>query len=29
MEKYERLAEEIRQLNATLEYRYPGESNAQ
>jgi beta-N-acetylhexosaminidase len=28
MEKYERLAEEIRQLNATLEYRYPGESNA-
>ncbi|MDX6305402.1 MAG: beta-N-acetylhexosaminidase [Blastocatellia bacterium] len=29
MEKYERLAEEIRHLNATLEYRYPGESNAQ
>jgi len=29
MEKYERLADEIRQLNATLEYRYPGESNAQ
>jgi beta-N-acetylhexosaminidase len=29
MEKYGRLAEEIRQLNATLEYRYPGESNAQ
>ncbi|MDX6289526.1 MAG: beta-N-acetylhexosaminidase [Blastocatellia bacterium] len=28
MEKYERLAEEIRHLNATLEYRYPGESNA-
>ena len=29
MEKYERLADEIRRLNATLEYRYPGESNAQ
>lgn len=29
MEKYGRLAEEIRHLNATLEYRYPGESNAQ
>jgi beta-N-acetylhexosaminidase len=29
MVKYERLANEIRQLNATLEYRYPGESNAQ
>jgi beta-N-acetylhexosaminidase len=29
MEKYERLADEIRHLNATLEYRYPGESNAQ
>jgi beta-N-acetylhexosaminidase len=28
-EQYERLANEIRQLNATLEYRYPGESNAQ
>jgi beta-N-acetylhexosaminidase len=29
MDKYEHLAEEIRKLNATLEYRYPGESNAQ
>ena len=29
MDKYDRLANEIRQLNATLEYRYPGESNAQ
>jgi beta-N-acetylhexosaminidase len=27
MEKYERLANEIRTLNETLEYRYPGESN--
>lgn len=27
MEKYNRLAEEIRELNETLEYRYPGESN--
>jgi beta-N-acetylhexosaminidase len=27
MEKYERLASEIRTLNETLEYRYPGESN--
>jgi beta-N-acetylhexosaminidase len=29
MEKYNRLADEIRQLNETLEYRYPGESNVQ
>ena len=29
MEKYGRLADEIQKLNATLEYRYPGESNAQ
>ncbi len=29
MEKYSRLGDEILQLNATLEYRYPGESNAQ
>ncbi len=28
-DKCERLADEIRHLNATLEYRYPGESNAQ
>jgi hypothetical protein len=27
MEKYNRLADEIRELNVTLEYRYPGESN--
>jgi beta-N-acetylhexosaminidase len=27
MEKFDRLANEIRQLNETLEYRYPGESN--
>ena len=27
MEKYERLAGEIRTLNETLDYRYPGESN--
>src|SRR5438445_1699207 len=27
MEKYNRLADEIRELNETLEYRYPGESN--
>lgn len=27
MEKYNRLANEIRELNETLEYRYPGESN--
>jgi beta-N-acetylhexosaminidase len=29
MEKYNRLANEIRELNETLEYRYPGESNVQ
>ncbi|HXM50657.1 MAG TPA: glycoside hydrolase family 3 N-terminal domain-containing protein [Pyrinomonadaceae bacterium] len=29
MDKYNRLADEIRQLNETLEYRYPGESNVQ
>ena len=29
MEKYNRLANEIRELNDTLEYRYPGESNVQ
>jgi len=29
MDKYNRLADEIRQLNETLEYRYPGESSAQ
>src|SRR6266436_2816154 len=29
MEKYSRLGDEILQLNATLEYRYPGESNVQ
>ena len=29
MEKFNRLASEIRELNQTLEYRYPGESNAQ
>jgi beta-N-acetylhexosaminidase len=27
MEKFNRLADEIRTLNETLEYRYPGESN--
>jgi len=27
IDKYNRLADEIRELNATLEYRYPGESN--
>ena len=27
MDKYNRLADEIRELNVTLEYRYPGESN--
>ncbi len=29
MDKYDRLANEIRHLNDTLEYRYPGESNVQ
>jgi beta-N-acetylhexosaminidase len=29
MDKYNQLANDIRQLNETLEYRYPGESNAQ
>ncbi len=29
MEKFNRLANEIRTLNETLEYRYPGESNVQ
>ena len=29
MEKYNQLANEIRELNETLEYRYPGESNVQ
>jgi len=29
MDKYERLANEIRQLNDTLDYHYPGESNVQ
>jgi beta-N-acetylhexosaminidase len=29
MEKFDRLANEIRTLNETLEYRYPGESNVQ
>jgi beta-N-acetylhexosaminidase len=29
MDKYNRLADEIRKLNETLEYRYPGESNVQ
>jgi hypothetical protein len=29
MDKYNRLADEIRKLNDTLEYRYPGESNVQ
>jgi len=29
MEKYNQLANDIRQLNETLEYRYPGESNVQ
>jgi beta-N-acetylhexosaminidase len=27
MDKYNHLADEIRELNLTLEYRYPGESN--
>ena len=27
MDKYQRLSDEIRELNQTLEYRYPGESN--
>ena len=27
MDKYNRLSDEIRELNVTLEYRYPGESN--
>src|SRR5262249_34400088 len=27
LEKYDRLADEIRELNLTLEYRYPGQSN--
>src|SRR6266550_2867677 len=29
MERFNQLADEIRQLNETLEYRYPGESNVQ
>ena len=29
MDKFNRLANEIRELNETLEYRYPGESNVQ
>ena len=29
MERFNQLADEIRQLNKTLEYRYPGESNVQ
>ena len=29
MDKYNRMADEIRRLNETLEYRYPGESNVQ
>jgi beta-N-acetylhexosaminidase len=29
MDKYNRLSNEIRELNETLEYRYPGESNVQ
>jgi hypothetical protein len=29
MEKYGRLANEINELNETLEYRYPGESNVE
>jgi beta-N-acetylhexosaminidase len=29
MDRYNRLANEIRELNETLEYRYPGESNVQ
>jgi hypothetical protein len=29
MDKYKQLASEIKQLNETLEYRYPGESNVQ
>ncbi|MGZ8844101.1 MAG: glycoside hydrolase family 3 N-terminal domain-containing protein, partial [Pyrinomonadaceae bacterium] len=29
MDKYNQLANEIKHLNETLEYRYPGESNAQ
>ena len=29
MDKYDRLANEIRELNETLDYRYPGESNVQ
>ena len=29
MDKYKRLADEINELNQTLEYRYPGESNVQ
>src|SRR6267142_185922 len=29
MERYEKLANDIRSLNETLEYRYPGESNVQ
>jgi hypothetical protein len=29
LEKFDRLATEIRELNETLEYRYPGESNVQ
>src|SRR5882672_11835724 len=29
MEKYKRLENEIRELNETLDYRYPGESNVQ
>jgi beta-N-acetylhexosaminidase len=29
LEKYKRLENEIRELNETLEYRYPGESNVQ
>jgi hypothetical protein len=27
LDKYNRLADEIRELNVTLEYRYPGESH--
>jgi hypothetical protein len=27
MDRYNRLSDEIRELNETLEYRYPGESN--
>ena len=29
IEKYDRLANEIKELNETLEYRYPGESNVE